>query len=538
MKPTLLFICQEISTVERYKKLLNAAPYNIIWAEKLTSSPSNPIPDLVIFHENIAELPVEPQQHFPKQYTPLLFISDSPTVPPVLEDAILPYLTDFLGEQVPRSTLIAKINFLLRVGKIHAAHTTSLREHRSFLDWLTNHDALTGLYNRNQFNKVFPEQFTKAQQNGTELCLLILNIDYFSELNRLYSNEFGDTILNELAARLTQIADKNQTCFRFTGGDIIVLVPDTELAKAKELGETIRTACKEKVFISHEIEKKVTISVGIASTLSHKPASGDELFNMAETALYAAKSNGRNRCETYSPLIEGPSLDGKKNFDALRITLDRLLEKTRQSTISSLQLLTKDVAGKEHRDHINKVSQYALLLGKQLGLQKPMLETLQNAIIIQTSIRLLIHRDLISKPIELDSVEKQILNELPCKISELMESFNYFDQERHILTTRGEHFDGTGFPQGLQGHEIPLGARIINVIDSFAAMDTDRPFRTRMSPDSILQELENEAGKQFDPALVLAFFELIAQKNLLNVDEQRINAARDNLLAHFPELQS
>ncbi len=537
MKPTLLFISQDIATANHYAKLLESAPYKLIWAEKLPDTPNEPAPELVIFYNNIEELPTKPKKSFPKQHTPLLIISDTTTAPPVLQDtAALPYLTDFLAAPVPQETLLTKINFLLHVGKINMENQTCRREHGGFIDWFTSHDSLTGLFNRHQFGKVFPEKFNQSKQENRELCLLILDIDYFSELNRFYSNEFGDSVLNELAARLTQTTREEDICFRFTGGDIVVLMPDTDLATAQKIGEDIRSTCQAKAFISHEIEKEITISIGIASALYHNPSSGDEMFSMAETALYAAKANGRNRCETYSPLIQGEFITSKKNFETLQININKLLTKAKKSAISSLQFLAKDVAGEEHRIHVDRASQYALLLGEQLGLEKPMLETLHNAIIIQASIRTLIHRDIIAKPMPLNTIEKQILNELPNKISELMESFNYFSKERDILITGNEHFDGTGFPKGLQGEEIPLEARILNIIDSFAAMDTDRPFRTRKSPDYILKELENEAGKQFDPQLVLTLLDVISENQLLNIDKQQLENSRKNLITKFPEI--
>ena len=122
------------------------------------------------------------------------------------------------------------------------------------------------------------------------------------------------------------------------------------------------------------------------------------------------------------------------------------------------------------------------------------------------------------------------MNEFPYKLAEITEVFDYFSNERSILLYHGEHYDGSGFPEGLKGEEIPLGARIFNIVDSLAAMNSDRPFRRRLKPKAIIKELGNQAGKQFDPFLVLKIFDIIQENNLLELDESFMEGIRAELL--------
>lgn len=539
MNSTILFISKEKAEADNYSTILTKSSCNVVHASRLPKRQLEPQPLLIIFRQSEGFL-FSIDIDFPSNPTiPVLLLDSLQEVPTTLVNGTSSSLVDYQSEPVDQDQLLAKVEFLKKVAKLSSEHAGYLQSHDTFLDWFTSHDGLTGLYNRHHFNKTFQQEFENALREGRSLSMLVLDIDFFNELNRTCGHSYGDFVLNELSARLTRSTREHDICYRFTGGDFIVLMPDCDLVSARQAAEKIRNNCITKPFSRNDISRKVTLSIGIANTISHRPATGDELVNIAETALYTAKANGRNRICIYEPQDDLSILheQNEGGINALKLTISRLLERTRKSAISSLQLLARDIAGEEHRVHIDKVAWYTNLLGKQLGLTKPVIETLQNAITIQASIRLLMHNDLISKPIQLDEADRKILKDLPYKIAEITEVFSYFDQERSILLTRSEKYDGSGFPDGLQGDEIPLGSRIINVIDSFAAMDAERPYRPKFTPQSILSELKEQSGRQFDPFLVLKLLDLIEQKNLLDIDPDLIKQTRSDLISSHPELR-
>ncbi|WP_163337024.1 diguanylate cyclase [Desulfopila sp. IMCC35008] len=539
MNSTILFISREKAEADKYSTILTKSSYNVIHATQLPGQLLEPKPFLVIFRQSEGFFFSTDSELLSTPTIPVLLLDSLQEVPIALLNGTNTNLLDYLAEPVAHDHLLAKIQFLKKVSKLSSEHAGYLQSHDTFLDWFTSHDGLTGLYNRHHFNKTFHQEFEKALRESKPMSMLVLDIDFFNELNRTYGHSYGDFVLNELSARLTGSTRENDICFRFTGGDFIVLMPDCDLATAKQAAEQIRHNCITKPFSRNDISRKVTISIGIANTVSHQPVTGDELVNIAETALYTAKASGRNRSCVYEPQDNKSIYQGQRegSLNELKLTISRLLERTRKSAISSLQLLARDIAGEEHRVHIDKVAWYTNLLGKQLGLTQPVIETLQNAITIQASIRLLMHNELISKPVQLDEADRKILKDLPYKIAEITEVFSYFDQERSILLTRSEKYDGSGFPDGLQGDEIPLGSRIINVIDSFAAMDAERPYRPKFSPQSILSELKEQSGRQFDPFLVLKLLDIIEHKNLLDIDPDLIKQTRSDLISSHPELR-
>ena len=222
----------------------------------------------------------------------------------------------------------------------------------------------------------------------------------------------------------------------------------------------------------------------------------------------------------------------------LKETLQRIMEKTRSSAIASVQLLAKNVAGPEHQTHAATVAGYITLLGQQMGLPPQHIEIFHNAIALCNSFRSLLHSDLISKPVQLSFKERQIINDLPFKLTELTDMFDYFAKEREVLLCQCERYDGSGYPNGLKGDEIPLGARMFSIIDALAAMNAERPYRRKLTPKEIVNELRKEAGKQFDPFLVAEVLTVIEKNHLLDLDDAFLEHARQDLLNTFQELTS
>ena len=157
-----------------------------------------------------------------------------------------------------------------------------------------------------------------------------------------------------------------------------------------------------------------------------------------------------------------------------------------------------------------------------MGLPKTILETFSNGLILYSSFRLLLHRELLSKKEKFNYDDRKVINDLPYKLAELTQHFDFFSNERNMLLSQGEHYDGSGYPEGLAGEDIPLASRIFSLADGLAAMSADRPHRKRLSPAEILSELAAGAGTQWDPSLVLMTLDILQQQKLLNIDDELI----------------
>lgn len=445
-------------------------------------------------------------------------------------------LIDYLPVPVSRLILEQRLLFLSQVQRISSEHHANATTLDRQLTALSSRDGLTGLFNRRHLTGNLKKFMDEAIGGDQDLCLLLFNIDFFNTVNKSSGQQYGDFILNEMAARLKMAARPEDGCYRFSGEDFIVLMPKTTLEEAKKRGEKIRRACIDKPYAHGKTSQSITVSMGLASLKGHKPSSHDEFINMAETALFLAKAQGRNRLRTYRPLSGSGQVNPHQSMLFLKDTLGRILEKTKTSAVASVQLLARHVAGPEHQQHAATVSNYITLLGRQLGLVESHLETFHNVTALCSSFRSLLHNNLISKPQLLSEEERGVMKDLPFKLIELTDMFDYFANEREVLLSYAERYDGSGHPQGLKGDEIPLAARIFALIDALAAMVADRPHRRRLRPEEIVVELQQQAGKQFDPSLVLHIFQVIEENHLLDLDRQVIEQARRAISLNFPHL--
>ncbi len=403
----------------------------------------------------------------------------------------------------------------------------TIKDQSHYINMLSERDGLTGLFNRQHLKRILDLELPKARHKQTDLSILLLDIDHFREINQTFGHGFGDFILNEFAARLTLTVPEYASCFRFSGEEFVVLLPGNKLAGAAKIAEQLSQCCSDKVFDNGLKKRGVTLSIGVVSLANNHPLSTDDFIYMASRALYKAKAEGRNRIQLSNDIHEQQSpID---SISLLQETLGQLLDKTKQSSISAIKLLAENVASKQKNEHVKKAEQILDFFCEQLNLPTKIEETFHNAFTLYISFRFLLHEQIISKSENFSQEERKIMDILPYKLSELTQLFDYFVNERSLLLCHGEKFNGSGYPEGLAGEEIPLGARIFNLADSFAAMSTDHPYRKRLSPKEILKKLIEGAGQQWDPSLVGSLITIIEKKHLLNIDSSQLEAAKSAL---------
>jgi diguanylate cyclase (GGDEF)-like protein len=167
------------------------------------------------------------------------------------------------------------------------------------MDVLAERDGLTGLFNRKYLSTILRQEFTRAKRYGTDLSLLLLDIDHFKDTNLIQGHLFSDFVLNEIAPRITSNTRDSDICFRFGGGNFVVLLPQTQICHAQKVAEKLNYCCSKTNFDNVQNSQKVTISIGITSLGNSTPKSPEQFIHMADRAMYQAKSNGRDRYQQY-----------------------------------------------------------------------------------------------------------------------------------------------------------------------------------------------------------------------------------------------
>ncbi len=187
-----------------------------------------------------------------------------------------------------------------------------------------------------------------------------------------------------------------------------------------------------------------------------------------------------------------------------------------------LQVLTRDAVEKmadviDRRDpytagHSIRVADLAARIATEMGLPWDEVETIRAAARVHDLGKIEIDSVVLNKPGRLEGREWELMRRHPIVGAEIISRFPEFARGADYIRYHHERWDGKGYPYGLRGEEIPLGARIIAVADSYDAMTTDRPYRRALSRDVVMAELKRGAGVQWDPDVVAAFLRILGDE--------------------------
>lgn len=158
-------------------------------------------------------------------------------------------------------------------------------------------DGLTKMFNHRYFQEHLTREFTRSQRNDKPLSLILLDIDHFKRFNDTYGHQQGDIVLKELARVLQNNIRSCDVLARYGGEEFAIILPETERVVCGKAAERLRAAVEKHSVPGQEEELKVTISMGLSTSLSENVTSAAELISAADRALYRAKENGRNRVE-------------------------------------------------------------------------------------------------------------------------------------------------------------------------------------------------------------------------------------------------
>lgn len=202
---------------------------------------------------------------------------------------------------------------------------------------------------------------------------------------------------------------------------------------------------------------------------------------------------------------------------AISIDNARLFQAVLDGYLDTLKALAAAVDAKDPytAGHIDRVSSYALETGEVMGLPEGEMPAMRYGSILHDVGKIGISDAILGKPAALTQEEFAVM----CKHAEIgsrmVEGIRFLEKARPIIRGHHECYDGAGYPDGLAGEAIPIGARIISAVDAFDAMTTDRPYRKALTVEFALGELRKKAGTQFDPQIVEAFAQVLGRRGML-----------------------
>ena len=357
-------------------------------------------------------------------------------------------------------------------------------------------DPLTGLGNHRAFHKRIRDEVVSAEDAGASVGLILFDIDNFKGFNDSLGHLAGDEILRSLAVALHG-AIKREDAYRYGGDEFAVLMPAADLKGSVRAAERLRLAVEK---MSTGDGQKLTVSLGVAS-FPDMAASAEELIYRADMAMYWAKSTGKNRVGDWDGLLSRRT-DGSMPAD-----FGNRDGKVRDAVVSLVSALAaKDPVT---RDHTERCSWYTAELAAELGLDDEEASIVRLASLLHDIGKLVVPVEVLCKPGPLTEDEWLQMREHPTTALHILGPIDATESAVPAILHHHEHFDGSGYPGGLAGDDIPMASRILLVADAFDAMTTDRPYRKAMPIEAAIEELKRHRGTQFDPEVVDAFLKIV-----------------------------
>lgn len=376
-------------------------------------------------------------------------------------------------------------------------------------------DSLTGLHNRRYLIEFLGRELAQCRRYRTPLSLILLNIDHFGAYNENYGQAAGDIALQKIVSVLLGHTRTNDVATRYSAEVFAIALPCTDAPGAHHLAERLRVATGQQTIEGHYF----TISGGV-STLPDYGGTVASLTHEAETALHHAKRQGKNRALHYLDVMEPPRHALKKNAKTesllLPITSDLMKDLTPiyEATIHGW-LRVLEMKDSETEGHSERVTSMTLRLARHLGMGEEELVAVRWGALLHDIGKIGVPDSILQKPGSLTPEEWDIMRLHPVYAYEMLLPIPFLQPTLSIPYCHHEKWDGSGYPRGLRGEEIPFMARLFSVIDVWDALCSDRPYRKAWEQERALEHIRANSGTQFDSAVVEAFDSLYREGDSL-----------------------
>ncbi|MBI1987730.1 MAG: diguanylate cyclase [Nitrospinae bacterium] len=369
-------------------------------------------------------------------------------------------------------------------------------------------DELTSLYNHRYFHRRLEEELSRAARAQTEVSLIFCDLDGFKGLNDSKGHQAGDLGLKEISRILQGSKRVSDVACRYGGDEFALILPGATSDAAKILAERLRARVEDR-FQGNPDEwgEGLTLSIGIASYPKDAPEK-KTLIERADWAMYYAKRNGKNWVKVFdlSEFVNLPFVDSQG----------------REERLESMRALVGALRGEDGylQRHSETVASQAAAVARQMGMDPLEVDRVLVAGLLHDIGVIVLPDQIMSKAEKLTEEEMDQVKQHPVVAVNLLDSVEGFKEVLPIILHHHEQYAGGGYPQGLAHQQIPMGARILAVVDAYYAMRSARPFRRAFTREEVIEELRRCSGTQFDPDVVENFIQWLSMTEKTESEEE------------------
>ncbi len=342
-------------------------------------------------------------------------------------------------------------------------------------------DALTGLLNHGAMQLRIREEIARARRDGDPLGAVILDLDDFKAVNDTHGHAAGDELLRDVARKLQAELRPYDQVARYGGDEFVLLLPGSDEETTAQVAERCRDAIGGKC------------SIGVAAWHDGLDANG--LLEQADRALMLAKRTGKGRVAVANAEVEK----------------ELALLASRSGSPAAVQALAAAIEERDHytHEHSQQLVRLARGVSMMLGLPSDHVERIAHAALLHDVGKLAMPEELLDKNGPLTRDEWEVMSEHPIVGERILARTKELATLAPIVRHEHEHWDGTGYPDGLETVRIPIGSRVILACHAYVAMKTQRPYREALTDAQATHELRSGAGSKYDPEVVDALLDLL-----------------------------
>lgn len=383
------------------------------------------------------------------------------------------------------------------------------------LKQLALRDSHTGLYNHRFLNEALDPAFSLAARNRYPLSLIMIDIDYFKSINDVYGHQFGDIVLKQFADMIRKLVRRYNTVIRYGGEEFIILSPNTDRAMAVSLAQRLLDEIGVTSFGNRKNSIKLKVSIAVASYPDDAVNKPMDLIELADRILNKAKEFGGNQVFSSENVRNAKKTrkgkkEAKMDIHYLKEKMERLNKRANQSLIEAIMAFAKTIEMKDHYtgEHVEMTVYFASQIAEKAGLSREEIHHIKQAAILHDLGKVGISEKILLKPGELTDEEFKAIMEHPVIGADIIRPIHMLHNIIPLVMYHHERWDGKGYPMGLKGEEIPVGARIIALADAYQALTSNRPYRKSYSKADAIRIIRKESGTRFDPKVVKVFLAL------------------------------
>ncbi|MFA5099758.1 MAG: diguanylate cyclase [Candidatus Omnitrophota bacterium] len=377
-------------------------------------------------------------------------------------------------------------------------------------------DSHTGLYNFRYLESAIEAEFDRAKRQAQPLSVMMIDLDYFKSINDVYGHQFGDYILKVVSIRLRRTVRRYDTVIRYGGEEFVIICPGSDRLNTVHLGQRIIDEFNNRVIGNDEYSVRVKLSIGIASYPENSAVTGMALVDLADRIMNKVKESGGNKAfSSTDAFYEKEHLFfDTHDVKSIKSKIERVNKRVNRIVLEELFAFARNsgIRDSYSSGQMEESASLAVKIARDMQMPAYALELISEAAMIHDLGKLGLHEQILLKPAPLSDAEWVLVKQHPQISADILYGIPALRALIPAVLNHHERWDGTGYPNGLKGDEIPREASIISLVDAYSSLRADRPYRKAFPDTEAISIITAGSGTQFCPAVVASFMRVLESR--------------------------